>query len=169
MDNPLLSSDTSTLKELFQEPIYLIKEEFSVPVNPLQTNVESKSEILFQLKGENTKNIVFMVFSANKTLSDLEQDLYAKTLTGLKLAENEVAICMTEESNANQFELISKELKGQKVVCFGNSTSFSGDKLLKPTQVENTKFLACPSLSELSADQTLKVTWWTALKGFISA
>lgn len=110
-----------------------------------------------------------MVFSANKSLSNLEQDLYAKTLTGLKLAENEVAICMTEEINANQFELISKELKGQKVVCFGNSTSFSCDKLLKPTLVENTTFLACPSLSELSGDQALKVTWWTALKGFISA
>lgn len=169
MDNPLLSSDTSTLKQLFQEPIYFIKEEFSAPINALPTNAESKAEILFQLKGENTKNIVFMVFSANKSLSDLEQDLYAKTLAGLKLANNEVAFCMTDETNTNQFELISKELKGQRVVCFGNSTSFSGDKLLKPIEFENTKFLACPSLSELSNDQALKVTWWTALKGFISA
>lgn len=168
MDNPLLSTDRSTLKQLFQEPLYLIREEFSEPIIPSKIEESSSAEILFQLKGENTKNIVFMVFSGNKTLSDLDQDLYAKTLAGLKLSQNDVAFCISTELQVNPFDQISLELPHQKVICFGNSSAFNADRLLKPFEVNSTKILACPSLAELAQDQALKVSWWTALKGFIN-
>lgn len=157
MNNHLLSTDTLTLKQLFQEPIYLLKNEFNTEEKPL-----------FHLDGENSKNIVFIVFSEDKSLSSLDQDLFSKTLTGLKLANNEVAFGITSVSQATNFESISKELPNQRVVCFGNSNVYSSELLLQILAIGTSRILPCPALHELSSDQSLKIKWWNSLKAFVS-
>ncbi len=157
MDNHLLSTDTLTLKQLFQEPIYLIKNEFHTEAKPL-----------FHLDGENSKNIVFIVFSEDKSLSALDQDLFSKTLTGLKLASNEVAFGITSVSQATNFDSLSKELTNQRIVCFGNSSVYSSEMLLQTLTIGTSTILPCPALHELSSDQSLKIKWWNSLKAFVS-
>lgn len=157
MENHLLSTDSSTLKHLFQEPIYLIKSEFQSNPNPL-----------FQLVGENSKNIVFIVFSDDKSLSTIDNELFSKTLVGLKLSNNDIAFCITDISGALGFELIGKELINQRIICFGNSTIYSDEVMLSGLQIGTSSVLPCPSLHELSGNQALKIKWWNALKAFVS-
>ncbi len=157
MDNHLLSNDSFTLKQLFEEPLYLIKSEF-----------QSQEKPLFQLVGENSKNIVFIVFSEDKSLSIIDNDLFLKTLAGLKLNNADIGFCITDLSQAKNFEVIANQLANQRIVCFGNSTTYTEDVMLKSTSIGSSSFLTCPSLFELSLDQDLKVKWWNALKAFVN-
>ncbi len=157
MENHLLSTDNYTLKQLFQEPIYLIKNEF-----------QSNKIPLFHLDGENSKNIVFIVFSEDKSLSNLNNDLFLKTLAGLKLNNHEIGFCITDLSLARNFELLGNELINQRIVCFASSSIYQPELMLIPIQSGSSTLLPCPSLSELSEDQALKIKWWNALKAFVS-
>jgi len=157
MENHLISTDTITLKELFQEQLYFIKNEF-----------HSDSKASFQLLGENSKNIVFIVFSNDNSLSETDKDLLSKTLSGLKLAKNEIAFCISDISLATNFEQIGSEIMNQRIVCFANQALYNSEKLLTVLSAGTSSILPCPSLDELSADQQLKIKWWNALKAFVS-
>lgn len=157
MENHLLSTDTTTLKELFQEQLYFIKSEFHTETKPL-----------FHLVGENSKNIVFIVFSNDISLAEVDKDLLTKTLAGLKLSNSEIAFCINDFTLATNFEIIGTELQHQRIVCFANSTVYNSETMLKVANQGSTTILPCPALSELIADQALKVKWWNALKAFIN-
>lgn len=157
MENHLLSTDSSTLKELFQEQLYFIKNEF-----------QSESKPLFQLIGENSKNIVFIVFSGDKSIPEVDKELISKTLSGLKLNNNEIGFCISDISLATNFENICSNLPNQRIVAFSNSSVYTNEIMLNVAKHGVSSILPCPSLHELSADQTLKVKWWNALKAFVS-
>ncbi len=157
MENHLISSNTSTLKELFQDQLYFIKNEF-----------QSESKPLFQLIGENSKNIVFIVFSNDNSIPEADKELISKTLAGLKLSNNEIGFCISDISLATNFENICANLTNQKVVAFANTSVYTEEIMLKTIKHNDSLILPCPSLYELSADQALKVKWWNALKAFVS-
>ena len=157
MENHLISSNTSTLKELFQDQLYFIKNEF-----------QSESKPLFQLIGENSKNIVFIVFSNDNSIPEADKELISKTLAGLKLSNNEIGFCISDISLATNFENICANLTNQKVVAFANTSVYTEEIMLKTIKHNDSLILPCPSLHELSADQALKVKWWNVLKAFVS-
>src|SRR5574343_552103 len=119
MENHLLSTDSSTLKELFQEQLYFIKNEF-----------QSESKPLFQLIGENSKNIVFIVFSGDKSIPEVDKELISKTLSGLKLNNNEIGFCISDISLATNFENICSNLPNQRIVAFSNSSVYTNEIML---------------------------------------
>lgn len=168
MENNLLSTDITALKHLLDEPIYFIKSEFNSTECNTSADTTGIKESHFQLLGENKKNIVFIVFTSDKKLSEVEQDLMNKTLVGLKLTKKDIAFCFSTYDFSSSFELIASELLNQRIVCFGSSTHYNEDVLLKEIKIENSRILPCPALTELSNDQQLKIKWWTALKGFIN-
>lgn len=157
MENHLISSNTSTLKELFQDQLYFIKNEF-----------QTESKPLFQLIGENSKNIVFIVFSNDNSIPEADRELISKTLAGLKLSNNEIGFCISDISLATNFENICANLTNQKVVAFANSSVYTQEIMLNTVKYNDSTLLPCPSLHELSANQALKVKWWNALKAFVS-
>lgn len=157
MENHLISSNTSTLKELFQDQLYFIKNEF-----------HTESKPLFHLIGENSKNIVFIVFSNDNSIPEVDKELISKTLAGLKLGNNEIGFCISDISLASNFENICANLANQKVVAFANSSVYTQEMMLNSVKYNESSILPCPSLHELSADQTLKIKWWNALKAFVS-
>lgn len=168
MNNNLISNEIATLKELFNEPLYFIKEEFKTNElieKPIALAVESPQ---FQLLGENNKNIVFIVFSADKKLSEVDQELMNKTLVGLKLNKKDIAFCFSGIDNSLSFDLIGNALQNQRVICFGSTEYYKEEVLLKELTIQDSKLLPCPALTELSGNQTLKVQWWNALKAFVS-
>lgn len=170
MENNLLAADSLALKELFNEPLYLIKEDFkdSNVSNLEQNNTVSEIETSkFKLTGQNKKSIVFIMFSESTELSILEQDLYFKTIAALKLDKDDVAYSISSKDKSNSFDLISSQFPSQKVVCFGNTSIYKND-LLVPSDYQSTKILKCPSLQELSENNEIKMKWWTSLKAFLN-
>ena len=174
MDDNLLAPDTYSLKHLFNEPLYLIKQEFTeiLPASEkiletAETVVEQKENKLFVFKGNNLKNTVFIVFSDDKDIPAIDKLLYTKTLTALKLSENEVALCVSSIEHIRNFEQIAKEFPSQKVICFAESANY-GPELLSVKTIDSTMVYFCPSLSELQLNQELKIKWWNGLKSFIA-
>ena len=174
MDDNLLAPDTYSLKHLFNEPLYLIKQEFTeiLPVSektpePTETVLEQKENKLFVFTGNNLKNTVFIVFSDDKDIPAIDKLLYTKTLTALKLSENEVALCVSSIEHIRNFEQIAKEFPSQKVICFAESANY-GPELLSVKTIDSTMVYFCPSLSELQLNQELKIKWWNGLKSFIA-
>lgn len=168
MENPLLSSDINTLKELLQEPILYIKEEFNGANNPSKASDALSQPIIIQTVGENNKGIAFLVFTEDKELTSLDKDLYTKTLAGLKLKEEDVAFGIASIDLANHYDIISLGRENQRVVCFANTTLYNEKTLLNSFLHHKTKLLPCPSLHELSTRQDLKIKWWNGLKAFLS-
>jgi hypothetical protein len=179
MEENLTVSDLYSLKNLLNEPLYLIKEEFKAeaPSNSLSES-ESKDLIsnepivldapkLFPFTGNNSKNIVFMVFINETEIASIDKVLYSKTLSALKLTDDDVALCISNTSYATQFESIANEFPMQKVICFADSDRYAKE-LLSVKSEYNCKFLLCPSLSELQLNQDLKIKWWNGLKSFIN-
>lgn len=169
MENPLLTTDALALKELFNEPLYLIKEEFKTNsiIESDSSNVETKQDFQIEIKGDNTKNIVFIVFTDNPNLSELEKSLYDKTITALKLSPTEIGFTSLSNRFTDNFELISSKLSNQKVICYGNSKVY-GSNLLQTSIVNSNTFFLCPSLDELSTNNELKIKWWGNLKSFLN-
>jgi hypothetical protein len=174
MDDNLLAPDTYSLKHLFNEPLYLIKQEFTeiLPVlektpETAETIMEQKENKLFVFTGNNLKNTVFIVFSDDKDIPAIDKLLYTKTLTALKLSENEVALCVSSIEHIRNFEQIAKEFPSQKVICFAESANY-GPELLSVKTIDSTMVYFCPSLSELQLNQELKIKWWNGLKSFIA-
>ncbi len=172
MEENLTVSDLYSLKNLLNEPLYLIKEEFKaeVPLNSPSENEEaivSETPKLFPFTGKNSKSIVFMVFSNEAEIASIDKVLFSKTLSALKLTDDDVALCISNTSYATQFESIANEFPMQKVICFADSDRYAKE-LLSVKSEYNCKFLLCPSLSELQLNQDLKIKWWNGLKSFIN-
>jgi hypothetical protein len=172
MEDNLSVSDLFSLKNLLNEPLYLIKEEFNAPLEPLSAEEASiaKPETdnkLFTYKGQNLKKIVFIVFIEDAEIASIDKVLYAKTLAALKLTDDDVALCVSNTSHAHQYETISTEFPKQKIICFAGTEHYK-DELLSVKSEYDCKFLLCPSLSELQLNQDLKIKWWNVLKAFIS-
>ncbi len=174
MDDNLLAPDSYSLKHLFNEPLYLIKQEFTeiLPASEKLSEtakkvIEQKENKLFVFTGNNLKNTVFIVFSDDKDIPAIDKLLYTKTLTALKLSENEVALCVSSIEHIRNFEQIAKEFPSQKVICFAESANY-GPELLSVKTIDSTMVYFCPSLSELQLNQELKIKWWNGLKSFIA-
>lgn len=169
MENPLLTSDTLALKELFNEPLYLIKEEFNTITSAHQSTADSKTELDFsvEIEGDNTKNIIFIVFSDNPNLSEMEKSLFDKTISALKLSPSEIGFTSLSNNLMMEFESLSLKLPNQRVVCYGNSKMYD-EKLLQIMKTSSSSFLLCPSLDELASNNDLKIKWWGNLKAFLN-
>lgn len=167
MENKLLISDISSLKELFQEPIYLIKSEFELVTQNTKTDNAISETPLFNAKGANLKNNVFIVFSESNHILEKDLDLYSKTIAALKLSEKDIAFCISDFSLANQFETIAQSFKNQKIVCFGNAKTYK-ENLLSIQNIDTSQILLCPSLTELAENKDLKINWWNTLKSFVN-
>lgn len=164
MDNNLIVSDLSSLKALFNEPLYLIKQEFT-PTSPVEEQITPAK--LFEFSGSLSSKIVFVVFSNDSTIPAIDKLLFSKTLTALKLNESEVALCIAKTEHCKNLELAASEFNNCKIVCFAE-TDVYGTDILSIQQENNASFYLCPSLSELQLDQELKVKWWSGLKTFIA-
>lgn len=170
MNNNLLVTDIYGLKNLLNEPLYLIKQEFtevSLPETPLEALPEEAENKVFICEGKNLKNLVFLVFSENNEIPAIDKLLYTKTLSALKLTNDDVALCIASIEHIRSFELIAKEFDSQKVICFADSANY-GPELLSIKTLNSTQLYFCPSLSELQLNQDLKVNWWNGLKSFIA-
>lgn len=169
MENNLLTEDIKTLKALFIEPLYLIKEEImSSELNIMQaSSSDSESFESIHISGLNSKNIVFVVFTDNSSLSELENSLHSRTISALKLNENEIGFVLINTKYLTNFDFISHHVSNQKIVCYGNSNAYNAD-LLQIKNNNNNSFLLCPSLEELSSNNEIKLKWWSSLKNFLS-
>lgn len=166
MNNNLLVTDIYGLKNLLNEPLYLIKQDFT-EVTAIEEPVEVTENKVFVCTGQNLKNLVFIVFSDNNEIPAIDKLLYTKTLAALKLTEIDVALCIAGIEHIRSFELIAKEFASQKVICFAESTNY-GPELLSVKTIDTTQLYFCPSLSELQLNQELKINWWNGLKSFIA-
>ncbi len=164
MDNNLIVSDLNSLKALFNEPLYLIKQEFTNESVVPEQIAPTKT---FIYTGNIEQKIVFIVFSNDSTIPAIDKLLFSKTLSALKLNEAQIAICITQTEQCKNFEQASLEFDACKVVCFADAEAYGND-LLSTKQHNNARFYLCPSLSELQLDQELKVKWWNGLKAFIA-
>lgn len=168
MENNLVISDINTLKELFTEPLYLIKEDFTH--NTLPTNQEEESPIrssLFTFTGKNLKKIVFMVFSISHEIPALDKELYTKTLSALKLENDDVALSLAGIQHIRAFQQIAEEFPAHKIICFADAANY-GPELLSVKKEGESSLYFCPSLKELAENQELKIKWWNGLKSFVS-
>ncbi len=168
MENPLLSSDLSTLKELLQEPILYIKEEFTTKTTSVSPESSNPQSPIIQTIGQNNKGITFLVFTNTKELNSIDKDLYTKTLSALKLNSDDIAFGIADLSFANNFDEISSSRKNQRIVCFANSDLYPSDTILTSFSYNDSNIFTCPSLNELSSNQELKIRWWNGLKAFLS-
>lgn len=168
MDNNLIVSDSNSLKALFNEPLYLIKQEFisSEPSSDESQELPSAQNI-FNYTGSLAKKIAFIVFSSESSIPAIDKLLFSKTLAALKLNEVEVALSIASTDLCNNFDSAASAFKECKIICFADSQVY-GEKLLSIVENNQAKFYLCPSLSELQLDQDLKVKWWNGLKAFIA-
>lgn len=164
MDNNLIVSDIDSLKALFNEPLYLIKQEFTSADESVEPTPTVKT---FDYTGSIDKKIVFIVFSNDSIIPAIDKILFSKTLTALKLNEAEVAFSIAKTDLSKSFDLAASEFNQCKIVCFAETNVYS-DELLSTLELNQAKFYLCPSLSELQLDQELKVKWWNGLKAFIA-
>lgn len=164
MDNNLIVSDIDSLKALFNEPLYLIKQEFTSTEESIEPTPVAKT---FDYIGSIDKKIVFIVFSNDSSIPAIDKILFSKTLTALKLNEAEVAFSIAKTELSKSYDLAASEFKECKIVCFAETQVYA-EELLSTQEINQAKFYLCPSLSELQLDQELKVKWWNGLKSFIA-
>lgn len=168
MENNLLISDINTLKELFMEPLYLIKEDFTHNTLPATPSEESPiHSSLFTFRGKNLKKIVFMVFSDDQEIPAHDKELYTKTLSALKLENDDVALSIAGIQHIRAFQQIAEEFPGQKIICFADAANY-GPELLSIKNEASASLYFCPSLKELAENQELKIKWWNGLKSFVT-
>ncbi len=164
MDNNLIVSDIDSLKALFNETLYLIKQEFTCADESVEPTPTVKT---FDYTGSIDKKIVFIVFSNDSIIPAIDKILFSKTLTAIKLNEADVALSIAKTEFSKSYDLAASAFSQCKIVCFAE-TQVYGEELLSVKEIDQAKFYLCPSLSELQLDQDLKVKWWNGLKAFIA-
>lgn len=162
MNDPLLSSDNSALKILFDTPIYVLKEDKSTSSTIIEPQIEptiDAEKVMF--KGSFAKKLLFIISGDELRLSENDWELFNKTITALKLSNDDIAIIEQEiDSPIKDLDLILNELSPNKTVIFGkvtankNSTGYA--------------ILRCETLKNLSEKKELKIEWWNSLKTFLS-
>lgn len=162
MTDPLLSQDVNALKFIFDGPVYVLKNEYSEHLITSEVSSElpvSASNIKYI--GGFEKKILFVISGNELNLSETDWDLFNKTITALKLSNNDIGIIENKvEEPILSISNILDELKPFKTVIFGNISS--------DADTSKHSILKCETLKLLSENKNLKIDWWNSIKSFLS-
>jgi len=157
-----MDNDSSFLKYLIDEEIYLINESGQNEITDPKPAKESESfkNVVF----ENT-TVIFLDYHRKQGLPELYQDFLSKILKSVELDPEKVEMIYSEDLK-NYTEDSFEECK---VIAFLSkapdnlSTLMESEKYKIKTTQSNTFFL-CDSLEAINEDTTLKRKLWDQLK-----
>lgn len=162
MTDSLLSQDANALKFIFDSPVYVLKSEFSeslISSEELSDSAIKNPSIKYI--GGFEKKILFVISGNEINLSETDWDLFNKTVTALKLNNNDIGIIENKvEDPILNFSNILNDLKPLKTVVFGN--------IQCDEDSTNYSILKCETLKSLSENKNLKIDWWNSIKAFLA-
>jgi hypothetical protein len=136
--------------------------------NLVQTTVEPPQKAEISSLGENQKNILFVVNSAqNKFLPDDEMDLLSNLISACKLSMADIAL-VNYFNHSIDFSNLERHFKPEKILIFGITTSELKLPFTIPffqIQSYNEQFyLTVPALKDFLHNIQLKKELWNCLK-----
>ena len=134
----------------------------------VQTTAEPPHKAGINSLGENQKNILFLVNSAqNKFLPDDEMDLLSNLISACKLSMADIALVNYFNHSAD-FSELTRHFKPEKILIFGITTSELKLPFTIPyfqIQSYNEQFyLTAPPLKDFLNNTQLKKELWNCLK-----
>ena len=175
-------SDAAFLKELIQEPVYLVKgaeaDRASIAPTPspavyaeeqpVSVAEEPKAEIKLKAlstSGNNLKACIILVNWANEALTE-EKELLLKILGSVKRSEDDVLLVHAKNATGEQIEAILAEHKHKQLIDFGTNTCapLQSLALYSPQSEGPRKMLRADALSEIGSDVEKKKSLWKALQ-----